>query len=366
MFLGTILFVIPVDIQMPFRVLFLVLFNYLVVISMKVIPVSMVIIPLIIGLFIMLKLINGTFDTSLLILLLSTFPVYYFNKLDFHFFKEKRKVIRSVIVFWLLAIIIQMLIFRYEGRPTLSYEINQSGSYLFIFYILSDINRQKLIKCIVCILSFLMLSRLLIVCIVLFELLKHLKIVTKKSCFFTYNNIVILSFIFISIFSLCFFLNMSDNLVEGSNDISRLTTFNDQSNFIRFKINSQVLVNLFTGNDPTLLNLGYGDVGKNMQYREIYFLMPHNEVFKGIVQFGIAFVIFCFFISRNAFHTLVNINSAYIFIPLVFYTLILWVRFTVLPSPEMIFILFVLKNSLILHSYESMYCRFKYNSLRRN
>lgn len=340
---GTILFCIPGMVQLPFRVMCLILFNIYVFYRHKSISLQNVSIGVIIVLFICFKLKRNTFDTSLLMIALSIFPVYYFYKFKIRFSK---KVLHSLYIassIWIIGIVIQMSIFRYNGRPTLGYEINQSGSYLFLIYLLSDILKYRYKKIIIVILSCLLLSRLLLGCIIVFELIKLVK---PKISFivnrFTYTNLIILSAIAISIFSLWYFINMSGNITDGSDGIDRLSNLNDGSNYLRFKINSEILINLLTNEDIRLLQDGYGDLGKNSEYRNIYYLMPHNELYKAIAQFGIFFTLICFLISRKSYTKLVNKYTIIYFIPVCIYTLILWVRFTIIPSIEMLFILYIL------------------------
>lgn len=338
--IGSIFFCIPAQMQLPFRVLALILFNILII-KHYPIKLSLALIIIIICIYSLLKIKNDTFDPSLFIVLLSIIPVFYFSKLKINYPYKKIKKILSV---WLCFLVFQLLIFRYNGRPTLSYEINHSASYLFLFYLLCRILKYKLGSIFVICASLLILSRLLILCIVLYELFNF--VIPKHRSLFknlSYSNIVLSAFVFISIFSIWYFLNMTGNIVEGSDEPSRLSNINDTSNFLRFKINTNIIWDLFESeNSKMLFYSGYGDLGVNPIYRAQYFLMPHNEILKSIAQFGLIFTILCFLISRKGYLKLIDVYSLPIFVSIVIYTLILWERFTVVPSLEMIFILFIL------------------------
>lgn len=342
---------------MPFRVICLVFINIFLLYACREIRLRSFLVLGVTITYIAFKLKMGTFDTSLLMLLLSFVPVCYFDKIRLAHTAITYKRIRLALGIWLIPIFIQMLFFRYNGRPTLSYEINQSGSYLFLFYLLSSVSGFKKGKIIVIFLSLLLLSRLLILCIILFEIIRVTKHMLKPFArLISYTKLMIMMNVFITLFSFWFFQNMSTNLVEGNDGKERLTNLNDQSNFIRFKMNATVVYNLFSGEDKELLKDGYGDLSKNTEYQEAYFLMPHNELLKGIAQFGIWFTLFCVFISYKGYSPLVNYRTMEYFIPIVVYTLILWVRFSSLPSLEMLFILFILKFKEYDKEYKNCNC----------
>jgi len=70
--------------------------------------------------------------------------------------------------------------------------------------------------------------------------------------------------------------------------------------------------------------------------------MPHNELFDSIVEFGIIAVLFFSIFSLPVFQKYTNFNNIEFFLPVLLYTMILWVKFVLVPSFEMIFILFLL------------------------
>lgn len=361
--IGTIIFATPAQIQVPLRVLTLLLLNLLVFYRSRSI-IGMLFIWIITITYVLFKIKSNTFDTSVLMVTLSLAPVYYFSKLQFKLSKRRFNKLKKILYLWLFFIVIQMMFFRYNGRPTLSYEINQSGSYLFLFYLLAGILNLKYCKLVICFLALLLLSRLLILCIIIFEVIKIIRRnLNFERIHISYPFLILTASALISVFSIWYYINMSGKIVEGSDNSSRLTQFNDGSNYLRFKINSEILFNLISNEDDELLKVGYGDLAKNKAYRELYFLMPHNELFKAIAQFGIWFTLMCFLISMKGFKKELNYNNIEYIIPIILYTMILWVRFTIVPSLEMLFILYILylsnvtkTNFNIHYGYKSM-CR---------
>jgi hypothetical protein len=118
----------------------------------------------------------------------------------------------------------------------------------------------------------------------------------------------------------------------------RVVEVNDGSNKLRFIANLSVLYSLFVEPDANLI-YGYGNIDDlTNKYRDNYLLMPHNEILTSIAEYGylttIVFVLISFSVLRKYF----SFTLFHYLIPLFVYTLILWVRFMVIPSFEMIFI----------------------------
>ena len=245
--------------------------------------------------------------------------------------------------------ILQLLFFRsQDGRPNLSYEINLSGSYLFLFFLLSVITKKRIGELFVIAASFLLLSRLLIFAIALYYVFILIRNIIPKTIFkisfkYVYSLLVVAFFIF----NFWFLLNVTIESAYKS-DTSRVTELNDGSNKLRFLINSKVIMGLFIEKDEKF-KFGYGQVSKGLseEYSSKYILMPHNELLVSVVEFGYVFTIICFIFVFPIYNTFFNRKGVAILMPLFLYSLILWVRFFIIPSFEMIFILYLLKiNSL--------------------
>ena len=342
-FLLFIFFCIPEFLQIPFKLICLILYNYILFLAYKkYIPIFIL---FIIGcaVYVISKLYLDSFDTSLLLVILSILPVIYFHKFNVYLDQNRKKKLKKYCSICLVFIIAQLAIFRYNGRPTLSYEINQSGSFLFLFYLLCDLCKFRLGKIVVWISSFLLLSSLLIlalICVAILPWLKKFFFKTKKK--FPYKKYLIFLSIITILFSFWYTINMVGNIGGGGDSINRLTTINDGSNFVRFSINTKIITSLFSGNDILYFS-GYGDLGANEEYGAEFGLMPHNEFLKSIAQFGLIFSLILFYISSRNYTKLCTYHVIEYIIPIILYTLILWVRFCIVPSLEMLLIFYILK-----------------------
>ena len=145
----------------------------------------------------------------------------------------------------------------------------------------------------------------------------------------------------ISIFSLWYVANIKREIAYDTS-VNRLTTLNDQSNEWRFFANTLVLAAIYESPLDAKILYGYGKVENFIRTTKDSLIMPHNELFDSIVQFGIISVIFFSIFTLAVYHKYTDISNIEFFIPVLFYTLILWVRFLLVPSFEMIFILFIL------------------------
>lgn len=354
LFIGicVVIYAIPDSIQLPFRLLIFMglIGTYLWTNSFKM-PLWQILVVCISFFIVLSKIYIGVFDTSILMVFLSVIPIMNIEK--YVSFSSKHILwLKGTVYILCFAIIAQLMFYRYEGRPNLSYEINQSGSYLFLFFLLSDFLKIKLGKFLVICSSLLLLSRLLVLAIIVFYIVRFInKYIGGILKWLTYTKLVLIANIFIILFSFVFLVVFAGEAVSGSNDASRLTNVVDGSNMLRFRINTQIVLDLLAG-DHVLLYSGYGDMAIDPQYVAKYYLMPHNEILKSIAQFGFFVSLFFFFLSRKCISQYINRNTIVYFIPIVLYTLILWVRFTVVPSFEMIFILFLLN----LKSNENSIC----------
>lgn len=339
-----VLYAIPDSIQLPFRLLVFIglIGSYLKANRFRM-PFIQFFIVIIAGFIVLSKIYIRTFDTSLLMVFLAIIPVMNVDKY-FDFSTKQIRYLRGIIYFLCFTVVAQLMIFRYQGRPNLSYEINQSGSYLFLFFLLCDVLKIRIGKLLVIFSSFLLLSRLLVLSIIVFYIVRFInKHAAKLISWLTYSKAVIFANIFIVLFSFAFLFVFAGETVSGSSDdASRLTNVVDGSNMVRFKMNVDIVMNLINGNE-SLLYRGYGDMTTNPEYLDDFLIMPHNELIKGIAQFGLVVMLFFFIVSKKYYSQYVNQKTLEYFIPIVLYTLILWVRFTIIPSFEMIFILFILK-----------------------
>lgn len=341
-----VFFVIPgLDgIQKPFRIILCLTFPviYFALLLKKEISYRTLIPVAGATLLLALMAARGTLQSSYINAWLCLFGLLCLNHLLFDLTSERKKNIRYLYILAALSMLLQFLVFTHQdGRPKLAYELNLTGAYLFLFFIAADILDNKWGKYLVIALSLFLLSRLLIFSILLYYLVKYGKkyftlLITRLSA----TWMVLGSFVFVSLFSLWYTSNMRST-ISYETGIHRVVHLNDGSNKLRFEANSLVLNNVFKEPLNPQVLFGYGAV-QNFQKVEKSIVIPHNELFDSIVEFGLLAVIFFSLFSLSAFNRLVSFANLEYFIPILFFTLILWVRYLLVPSPEMLFILLLL------------------------
>ena len=335
----------PEGLQKPFRVLlglsFVIIYFALLIkkeISRKTLW------PVIIGgALVLMMIFRGTIQTSFVNAYLCLFGLLCIPNLFFTLTPIRKTNLNYIHVICILSFIFQFIIFSSaDGRPSLSYEINLSGAYLFLFFISSDVLNNKHGKLLVIILSLLTLSRLLIVSIALFYLIRLFKS-NFKSHLQKLNviYIAIASYVVITFFSLWYVANVKSEIAYDAS-ISRIATLNDGSNELRFIANTLVIGTIYATPLDVKVLFGFGPVENFINATKGSLIMPHNELFDSIVQFGIITVLFFSLFSLPVFNSVTSYANIEYLIPIVFYTLILWVRFLIVPSFEMLFILFML------------------------
>ena len=340
-FIILLFFLVPASIQVPFRVLLLFAFNiYLFGVNKRMGGYFFLLIISIF--FLVYKYVVGTFDTSLLMVLLSVGPVYFFDAIAETILRIDRKRMLGVVIASIIGVVGQLFFFRYEGRLNMSYEINQSASYLFLLLLLCDFLQFKKTGVLVFILGSLLLSRLFLLSSFIFLFLKYFKNFLPRFVFnISFTKIIFIFFILTSVFSFWYAINMAENIGETSDSASRIKSVNDGSNLLRFYINMKVLEGVYEG-DEQLIMKGYGNLPDNTVYIDEYIGQPHNELVKHIAQYGIIFTLFLLFVSRNYYSKVCRYETAEYLFPIVLYTQFLWVRFTIIPSLEMLFIFYLL------------------------
>jgi len=341
-----IFFVIPgMDgIQKPFRIALCLTFPVIYFALLLKKEISYKTLITVAGATILLALMaaRGTIQSSFINAWLCLFGLLCLNYLLFDLNKVRKENLRYLYILAAVSMLVQFLLFTHQdGRPKLAYELNLTGAYLFLFFVAADILDNKWGKYLVIALSLFLLSRLLIFSIALYYLVKYGKryfsgLIAKLNA----TWMVLGSFVFVSILSLWYTSNIRSTISYESG-IHRVVQLNDGSNQIRFRANAVVLNSLIeTPTDPQLL-LGYGPIENYLKAKKFQW-MPHNELLDAIAQFGLLTVIFFSLFTLPAFNRLVSFANLEYFVPILFFTLILWVRYLLVPSPEMLFILFLL------------------------
>ena len=168
----------PEGLQKPFRVLMglsLVIIYFALLIKKEISRKTLW--PILIGGgLIVLMVLRGTLQTSFINAYMCLFGLLCIPQLFFELTPIRKTNLNYIHVLCILSFLIQFLAFSSaDGRPSLDYEINLSGAYLFLFFIYSDILKNKYGKLLVIGLSLLTLSRLLIFSLVIFFLVRFLK-----------------------------------------------------------------------------------------------------------------------------------------------------------------------------------------------
>lgn len=325
---------------MPFRVLILMVYNILCFKFTNRKGLSLCLFGVVL-LYCYYNVKAGSFDNSILMVLLSIIPVFTFNSVSKYLLFDK-KLIKFLCIIALLGAAVQMLFYRYHGRPNMSYEINQSASFIFLLFLFCDVADYKTGKILTICLSVPLLSRLLFLGIALVYITKLIKKrLLRRSFHFPYLALIIGFNIALSAFSFWYSVSMIDKVEDAKDDSSRLKSVNDGSNLLRFTMNARILTGIFEG-DKVIFFEGYGDLAENDDYIDQYSIQPHNELIKHISQYGLLFTLFLLLVSSNYYNKLSTTQTVEYLLPIIVYTQMLWVRFTVIPSIEMIFIFYLL------------------------
>jgi hypothetical protein len=335
----------PETLQKPFRISIALLFG-IIFISMIIyqqINIKLLIPIAVSGLLIWIMISRGTLQSSFINAWLCLWGLFIFPKLTFRLNEKRIFDLNTIHFLCMTSFILQFIYFSSSAnRPSLGYEINLSGAYLFLFFLFSDLLERKDGKILVIALSLLLLSRLLIFSILLFYIIRYTKrYFSFKMEKIRFSIIAIVSYIMISLFSVWYIATIKSK-VSYETGISRIIHLDDGSNMWRFLTNTLVMAKIYTTpSDPNIL-FGYGPVENFLSSTKGSWIMPHNELYDAIVEFGLISVIFFSFFTFSVFNNYTSFKNWEYIIPLLFYTLILWVRFIIVPSFEMIFILFML------------------------
>lgn len=338
-----IAFILPEIVQKPFKILLGVGYFTLFILLLieKEIKPTRIIPAFLVLLFSVIVIMHGAYQSSLVNAIFSTFGLLIVRKLGFEFTEKKMEFAR--IVYWVAlgSIILQLLFYRYDdGRPKLGYEINLSAAFLFLFFLYSDYLKIRIGKVFIILVSLVVLSRLLILAILLHYLMRFLRTVVKVDFKLNFPLVALIAYTAFLSFNAWFLLNVEKGDSYNSS-AGRVTELNDGSNMLRFIGNLAIIYGLVDEKDPNL-KWGYGNVtDKDNKYSKSYLVMPHNELLTSVAEYGymltIVFVLLSFSVSSPFF----KFSNFDYFIPLFVYTLILWVRFMVIPSFEMVFIIFL-------------------------
>lgn len=298
-----------------------------------------------------IMIVRGTIQTSFVNATLCLIGLIIFPLIKFELTENRRFNLNLLYFISMASIIVQFLSYSStDGRPSMGYELNLSGAYLFLFFLLADILDRKDGKILVITLSFLLLSRLLIFCLLLFYLIRLTKkFIPPAMRRVRFYLIAFAGYLFISAFSVWYVATIKSR-VSYDSGISRIATLNDGSNQLRFLANTLVMARIYTAPTSESTLFGFGAIDKYLSSTKGTSVMPHNELYDAIVQFGLITIFFFAFITLSIYNKLAHFLNLEFILPLLFYTMILWVRFFLVPSFEMIFIFFMLHMVNMKHS----------------
>ena len=343
-----VFFVLPdlKGLQKPFRILLGLSFAsiyFALLIKKEISPKTLW--PVVVGgVLVVIMIFRGTFQAAIINAYLCLLGLLCFPHLLFNLTPIRKINLNYIYVFCVFSILIQFIFFSsVDGRPSLAYQFNSSGAYLFLFFISSSVTKNKYIKILVIALSLYMRCRLLIYSILLFYIVRHFKKYFKSWLEKLNASIIIISgFICISFFSLWYVANIKSGLSSNATGSSRIVALNDDSNQIRFLINTLVIGTIYTNPLDAKVLFGFGPVENFVKSTQGAIVMPHNEMFDAIVEFGIVAAIFFALFSLPIFNKVASYDNIEYLLPILFHSLILYVRFLIVPSFEMLFILFIL------------------------
>lgn len=209
-------------------------------------------------------------------------PFFFYT---FYNDKYKKEIFTILLIFLVFTFIYSQMqgFFRGNRLSSSSIDPNTSGLYiLFAFYLARKIN-SKILMFIFLILGILTLSRnfiLAIVCLYIFNYLKQIKSILK---FLKINFVILLILLNIFLVSFSFFVKYLEFSQETTWNNNRLFVVFDESNDIRFKINRDVIENLFTSNENFLFGLG-SDYPANEKYDINY--KAHSGLLDFLTMYG--------------------------------------------------------------------------------
>ena len=264
-----------------------------------------------------------TFSRSLYIL--NIISLFFFSK---YLYKNKVYQNKKIINLILFNLFLQYLLLNFRGRRTLSWiDPNFAGYYLFLIYIIIDlVLKKRIIKLLIVFSAIFITSRSFFLSLIIYELIgnkkqaKFMIKVLEKLKMKISSLLLILFTIILFIFSEFYIENIKAeySYKEG---ISRLVSFNDNSNNHRF-----IAILNFCKNvkeNSKLRNIGM--TGEEYQRLSIY--SPHNGFLALIKKYGIYLGGIGGIISfQLIFFKLNNKNIAY-FLSLLFYQLFLGIPF---------------------------------------
>lgn len=271
------------------------------------------------------------------LLILSLPVLYYVLKSDESFLKLFKKYYNIIF----LSLVVQLLLFRYEGKPVFGIgDPNYSGMISFFFFYLSIKLNKKIGIYFSFLTVLLFVSRTQILAIVIFFLIRSFPYVSKVIRSINFSRIYLVSLVvFFGIGSFLILHLSFNNSYSGHFD--KLISLNDASNYLRFTENFKILTNIFVDKSQDFI---YGYSTPEQFLEDGNEIFPHNDLLMlfvmigllgSIVYFGIILKEIKLYFNRNvAFCTSIILYSLLLGLFKDFYVMILFFMIIKMPYFE--------------------------------
>lgn len=258
--------------------------------------------------------------------------LFFLNITSLMFFTEylyskESKIFQNNKMFFLifLNLVLQFFSLNYNGRKTLSWlDPNFSSYFLFLFYVITDNSfkdkKYKILNLIIIIGGLLISSRSFFLSIMIYIFLKNEKIskvLENLLIKIKLNSSIVLLILNVlcTMFFAQFYIKNAKPEYSYKQDITRLLSFNDNSNFARFVYFINFKENLIKNKE--LRNVGLS----SKEYKKIGGNFPHNGSAEVIRKYGIYIGVFALIIIfKSIFFKLNDKNIAFFLSFLVYQT----------------------------------------------
>lgn len=232
--------------------------------------------------FLMIESFFTKIELKLFIKPILILPFFFYSIFDT---KYRKEIFSMLLIFLVFTFIYSTRQDFFIGNRFVSNSDNSSivALYLlFAFYLARKIN-SKILMYLFLLLGIFTLSRNFILAILVLYTFSYLKQIKKISKLIKINFVTLLVILTIVLVSFSFSVK-NINFNEGANfSYSRLTDVLDESNYIRFKINRDVIYHLFSSSENFLFGLGE-DYPRNEKYNINY--KAHSGLLDFLTMYG--------------------------------------------------------------------------------
>lgn len=222
-----------------------------------------------------------------------------------------KKVLRISVYLSFCSVVLQLVCFRFSGRPVLSYiDPNYSGYYIFCLFLFTWFNNYKKIALCLLLCGLVTLSRNFILAVVVFFLVANSSYIRKVVLRFNYTSLLLFGYVILFIISTLYIAKFSEEIIQGTTNLEKdITQIVDRSNLDRFTANI-LFIDDFTGN----MKKYYWGIDTETYTKNVFRNGPHNSLLQLILNYGLFFSFFYFLILSTIFsryHKSLKFVSAY-------------------------------------------------------